>query len=160
GVPVIASRIGGIPEIVEDGRNGLLFEPGDGDALRQAILRVAREPGLLEDLRRGVPRVRAIAEDVRVTREVYAGHVARRTGESGTARRRIAAVVLNHRTPDQTLLAVRSVLASRRPLDEIIVVDNDESESVRDVVAGLEPEVAYVHTGMNLGFSGGVNVGI
>jgi glycosyltransferase involved in cell wall biosynthesis len=33
GVPVVASRIGGLPEFVHDGRTGFLFEPGDATAL-------------------------------------------------------------------------------------------------------------------------------
>ena len=39
GRPVIATKVGDIPEIVEDGQNGLLVEPGDSDALAVAILR-------------------------------------------------------------------------------------------------------------------------
>jgi glycosyltransferase involved in cell wall biosynthesis len=38
GLGVIASRIGGLPEFVRDGRTGLLFEPDDADALA-AIMR-------------------------------------------------------------------------------------------------------------------------
>ena len=37
GLPVIASRIGGLPEIVEEGVSGLLFEPGSPQALRDAL---------------------------------------------------------------------------------------------------------------------------
>ncbi len=37
GKPVIASRIDGIPEVVEHGRDGLLFEPGDADGLAACI---------------------------------------------------------------------------------------------------------------------------
>lgn len=37
GLPVICSRIGGLPEIVEDGVTGLLFEPGNADELAQKI---------------------------------------------------------------------------------------------------------------------------
>ncbi len=44
GRAVIASRIGGIPETVTDGVTGLLFEPGDADALANAILELAENP--------------------------------------------------------------------------------------------------------------------
>ncbi|MBM5789750.1 glycosyltransferase [Candidatus Parcubacteria bacterium] len=43
GLPVITSKIGGIPELVEDGVNGLLFEPGNVASLRAAIRRFAQE---------------------------------------------------------------------------------------------------------------------
>jgi glycosyltransferase involved in cell wall biosynthesis len=39
GRPLVATKIGDIPEIVEDGENGLLVEPGDSNALASAILR-------------------------------------------------------------------------------------------------------------------------
>lgn len=38
GVPVVASNIGGIPEIISDGYNGKLMQPGDVESLRNAIL--------------------------------------------------------------------------------------------------------------------------
>ncbi len=46
GVPVIASRVGGIPEFVRDGKNGWLFTAGDSDELIQA-LQTAMEKKLL-----------------------------------------------------------------------------------------------------------------
>lgn len=46
GVPVIASRLSGIPELVEDGKEGLLVPPGDSVQLAAAIERLARDPEL------------------------------------------------------------------------------------------------------------------
>jgi len=42
GCPVIASDIGGLPELVEHGRDGLLFSPGDSDALAKLLAQPAR----------------------------------------------------------------------------------------------------------------------
>lgn len=47
GRPVIASRIGGLPEIIRDGESGLLVPPGDHVALRRAIERLLADPALL-----------------------------------------------------------------------------------------------------------------
>ena len=45
GLPVIGAHEGGVPENVRDGVNGLLFEPGDADALAARILELADHPG-------------------------------------------------------------------------------------------------------------------
>ncbi len=56
GLPVVASRIGGIPEIVEEGRTGLLVTPGDPDALADAIHRLFKEPALRDRMGREARR--------------------------------------------------------------------------------------------------------
>jgi glycosyltransferase involved in cell wall biosynthesis len=53
GLAVVASRVGGIDEVVFDGRTGLLIEPGDVGALAHALTRLAREPGLRATLGAG-----------------------------------------------------------------------------------------------------------
>lgn len=45
-LPVVASRIGGIPETIEDGVAGLIVEPGSVEQLASAIIRLARDPAL------------------------------------------------------------------------------------------------------------------
>ncbi|WFU38857.1 glycosyltransferase family 4 protein [Bradyrhizobium sp. CB82] len=46
GKPVVASRIGGIPELVVDGETGVLFEPGDADELRMLVSRLMSDASL------------------------------------------------------------------------------------------------------------------
>jgi len=46
GIPTVASRVGGNPEIVEDGESGLLFRKSDAEDLARAIVRLARDPVL------------------------------------------------------------------------------------------------------------------
>ena len=75
----------------------------------------------------------------------------------------MAAIVLNFQTPDDTLLAVKALLASDRPIDHVIVVNNAPSETpgaLHRALATLSPTVTVLHMGANLGFSGGMNAGI
>ena len=53
GTPVIATAVGGVPEIVRDGVNGLLVEPGDVQALTRAMGSLVSDPDLLARLRHG-----------------------------------------------------------------------------------------------------------
>lgn len=46
GKPVIASNIGGLPDIVADGETGIVVTPGDADALRAAMERLIDDPEL------------------------------------------------------------------------------------------------------------------
>jgi colanic acid/amylovoran biosynthesis glycosyltransferase len=50
GVPVLASDISGIPELVEDGHTGLLAAPRDAEALARALRRLHDEPELRRQL--------------------------------------------------------------------------------------------------------------
>lgn len=56
GVPVVAARWGGVPELVEHEESGLLVEPRSVDALRSAIERLLAEPGLYRRLCEGAKR--------------------------------------------------------------------------------------------------------
>jgi glycosyltransferase involved in cell wall biosynthesis len=53
GLPVLAVRTGGIPDMVHDGVNGLLFRPGDAAALGEKIRFLLEEPGRIVELSRG-----------------------------------------------------------------------------------------------------------
>jgi len=57
-LPVVATRVGGIPEVVDDGESGLLVEPRNPMALADACVELLRDPRLREEMgRRGRRRV-------------------------------------------------------------------------------------------------------
>ena len=45
-LPIVATRVGAIPDFVEEGRNGFLVEPGDIPGLANALLRLLENPAL------------------------------------------------------------------------------------------------------------------
>jgi glycosyltransferase involved in cell wall biosynthesis len=51
GKPVIASRIGGIPELVQEGRTGFLVTAEDEQALQRAMCMVASNPAVVTEMR-------------------------------------------------------------------------------------------------------------
>ena len=70
GVPVVASSVGGLPELLEHGRSGVLVPVGDAARLAEAILALLRDSRLASVLsERGPVRARQFALDV--TLEAY-----------------------------------------------------------------------------------------
>ncbi len=60
GVPVIGSNLGGISEVVLDGKNGLLFDPNKQGDLREKLKLLLRENGLLARLTEGARNTRVV----------------------------------------------------------------------------------------------------
>ena len=52
GCAVVASSVGGIPDVVEDGFNGLLVPVGDSQALEAALARLLADPELVREMGR------------------------------------------------------------------------------------------------------------
>jgi glycosyltransferase involved in cell wall biosynthesis len=72
GVPVIASALGGMQELVRDGVNGLLFRPRDVRDLREKIQLMIQKPELILRLGNAHPSVKTIESDARDMVERYA----------------------------------------------------------------------------------------
>jgi glycosyltransferase involved in cell wall biosynthesis len=71
GVPVIASKIGPLADRVRHGIDGLLFEPGNIDALSAAMGRLLLESDLLADLRENIQPPLSLDDHVKQLQEIY-----------------------------------------------------------------------------------------
>jgi glycosyltransferase involved in cell wall biosynthesis len=86
GRPVVATRVGGVPDVVRDGEDGFLVEPGATDELAERLAQLARDPALRERMgkqgrERVLPRYaveRLVADVDRLYRSLLNVEVARR----------------------------------------------------------------------------------
>ncbi|MBU1726554.1 MAG: lipopolysaccharide heptosyltransferase II [Candidatus Omnitrophica bacterium] len=75
GVPVVATQVGGVVDIIEDGKNGLLIPPEDPAAMAEAVTRIYRDEGfalsLAENAYRKVKEQYSVELMVKNTLSVY-----------------------------------------------------------------------------------------
>lgn len=72
GLVIVASEVGGIPEIIEDDVNGLMFPPGDANALAQQLQRLHDDPSVSARLAAEAARTVRIRFDIeRTIQEVH-----------------------------------------------------------------------------------------
>lgn len=70
GLPVVATRVGGVPELVEDGVTGVIVPPGDSEALASALQRLMADPELRRRMgQAGRERALRYFAEERMTRE-------------------------------------------------------------------------------------------
>lgn len=82
-LPVVATRVGGVPDVIEDGRTGILVAPGDPNGLAHALRRLAHEPETRRTMgQKGQDRARSFSWDEILTRiqEVYRAAIAEWAG--------------------------------------------------------------------------------
>ena len=79
GLPVVATEVGGIPELVTSGVTGLLVEPGASDALAESLGRLADDAELRKSMSQAA-RARAAEFDVRAMAAAYAALFRRLAG--------------------------------------------------------------------------------
>lgn len=84
-VPVVASRVGGIPEVVVDGENGYLYPVGDVDGMAEGVVRILQDDALRVRMgRAGRERAEQVFAQDRVVaryREIYQRAIAGSTGD-------------------------------------------------------------------------------
>jgi glycosyltransferase involved in cell wall biosynthesis len=72
GVPLIASRLGGLEEAVRDGVDGLLFEVGDAEDLAAKLRQVAADPACLDRFAKAAPAPMPMEKHVQRLELIYA----------------------------------------------------------------------------------------
>ncbi len=75
GVPVVATRVGGVPEVIADGRNGILVGAGEDKAMAEGIVKLLREKnfahGLALKARETVREKHAMGQTILKTERLY-----------------------------------------------------------------------------------------
>lgn len=90
GVPVVATRVGGIPEIIDHGRTGILVAKGDRKGLAHALIELIRNPSMCARMGEAAQRYASLNLDIRRTAdrllelygELLAGHYGVRPSEA------------------------------------------------------------------------------
>lgn len=73
GVPVVATAVGGIPEIVEDGRTGFLVGARDSDGAYKKLLTLVQAPELREQFgKNGIEKIQAVFAPEKIIRQLDA----------------------------------------------------------------------------------------
>jgi len=163
GVPVLCSDAGGLPEIVTDGLDGLVFPAGDAGALARLLARVVEDRSLLEQLRGSVRPPRGMAEDA----TEWAATYRRLVGPAGAPPSgRISAVVATFNRPDDLRRCLAGFAAQTLDTSrfEVVVVDDCSPVPAGTVVADFQDRLDIRHirldTNQGLGEARRAGVGL
>lgn len=71
GLPIIAPRVGGFPDFIKDGVNGLLYLAGDVKSLSACMQRVLEEPSMIIRFRSAIPKTKSLRENAAELLDLY-----------------------------------------------------------------------------------------
>jgi GT2 family glycosyltransferase/glycosyltransferase involved in cell wall biosynthesis len=176
GVPVIGPNIGGVPEIIQDGENGLLFRPGDDRDLAEKLRFFIEDPGRVAAFRQRIQPVRTIEEDASQLETIYQETVRQRfkwvqTGvvkasekdtDHPTWKAEVSIIIPVFNKLPLTRLCLESIRANTAGVAyEIIVVDNGSTDGTVDFLRQEEEagRLKVIPNSENLGFAKACNQG-
>ncbi len=163
GLPVIAARRGALPEVIQDGVNGLLFEPENADDLRRCLERLRTDPGLREQLTPASTPMRdpqAYAQDMEAVYEAVREKPteARRgdrtvapplpAGEGRskpTPTRAVSVCLPTYNGADYIEEALRSILNQTYQDFELLVVDDGSTDTTLGIVQSFSDPRIQLH---------------
>ncbi|MCE1189392.1 MAG: glycosyltransferase [Ignavibacteria bacterium] len=155
GTPVLASKRGGIPEIIQHGVNGLLFDPLRAQELADIIDSLAKYPAKLEQLKRGTKPTLHIDDDVRQWIPRY---------ETLLKNRIQASIIIPCFNQSHFTRQCLKSIYQNTPLQlfEVILIDNGSTDDTGAVIAeftGLYANCRVISNADNMGFAHANNQG-
>jgi glycosyltransferase involved in cell wall biosynthesis len=139
--PVLVPRLGGLPEAIRDGVDGLTFDGLDVDDLARTLDRLASEPGLLEQLQAGISEPRAFAAYVDELEAYYKGARPSRVDGSPSADDLAVRWQGDHGLP--TSLSIINDRVSSRLRSSVQRVNRDGTEEAPPLVHTADVEVRH-----------------
>ena len=74
GLPIIAPIVGGFPDFIVDGLNGLLYEKASVNGILNCLTKIINEPALISKFRSNIPECKSISENVDELIQIYNGN--------------------------------------------------------------------------------------
>ncbi len=148
GKPVIASAVGGILDIIDHKKNGLLFSPFDEEDMQNTIEEVIKNPDILKNLVKEKTKIITIVEDAEYwkTRYVHNGE-----------KPKVSIIVPVFNKVELTKDCISSIFENTvYPNYEIIIVDNNSTDGTKNYLTELElkhENVTVIFNNTNLGFA-------
>jgi GT2 family glycosyltransferase/glycosyltransferase involved in cell wall biosynthesis len=180
-VPVIASCVGGVPELIEHGRTGLLFRSGDDADLADKLNLFIADAGQVERFRSAIRPVRTMAQDVDEIERLYGellfrnrwgvqrsdnvpagdgqAHVSS-LGEGASARYVCSIIIPVSNNLELTKQCLTALASSTTAVDyEVILVDNGSMDGTAAFLQTLQGDVRIIRNDENRGFAKACNQG-
>ncbi len=169
GIPVLASAVGGIPEIVRNGVNGFLFDPHDLLSLTNLMQQMMNSRDMFTRLTASSVHITTIAEDAEFLVQEYRSLL---TGTVSTCLKQQADQADKQTIQVSIIIPVyNQVSYTRQCIDalfktlpeslrcEIIIVNNASTDETDSYLLTLPPEVCIIRNRQNLGFAVACNQG-
>jgi len=140
GCVVLGTRMGGVPEVVIDGVNGVIVEAGDAQVIADAIDRLAGDREQLERLRSSIAPPLSMPAHAEATLRSYGEVIAAR--QAAPAREH--AVIVGAGAGRAALLQTLACLGEWDPVPEIIVCDPMSDDGTFDLVCAVAGPVRHL----------------
>ena len=161
GLPVIAARRGALPEVIQDGVNGLLFEPENAHDLRRCLERLRTDTRLREQLRPAATPIRdpaayaldmeAVYEAVRDKpreenpRPPLSGGEGRSEKFFAPTTRAVSICLPTYNGAEYVEEALRSILDQTYQDFELLIVDDGSTDATLDIVRSFSDPRIRLH---------------